>query len=116
MNGLATNQVGIQAFDGSATGAAVVSTTYNGPISLSAADSTGPITLIDKNTPAQHLMKNGHLVLSNITPMTTLGAFNLFADTTTVPGDPGGVVDVNSKANKESGSFIRINLGRQRGR
>jgi hypothetical protein len=107
--GLPSNSLMIQAFDYTASGVAALSTTYNGPITLSAADANGPVALLGYNPP--YMMTAGSLSLSGIT-VNVLGAFNLYADTAI--NGLGGVVDVTSKINPQSGSFIRVNLGRQR--
>jgi autotransporter-associated beta strand protein len=120
-NGLQTNQVKVQAFDFALVNgkpSQALSTTYDGPVTLSAAGNTGVITLLYNNAPYTNtpfFMTKGSVVISNITPNTSLGAFTLAADTTTAAGDPIAIT-VTSKTNKQSGSFIRINLGRQRGR
>ncbi len=114
--GLATNQVEIQAFDYSTSGGLVHATAYDGPITLTAADAAGPVTLrvgahTYTVTPPFNMSK-GKVIISNVTPNVAFGTFTLTADTTTLPGDPGGVVDVPS----QPGTFIRVNSGRQRGR
>jgi autotransporter-associated beta strand protein len=113
-NGLPSNAVQIQALDFTTAGVPALSTTYNGPITLSASNANGQVGLLLNGariaTTKQFLMTKGRVLITGLSPNVNFGEFSLIA-TTAVPGGSPSATSAG-----QTGVFIRINSGRQRGR
>jgi autotransporter-associated beta strand protein len=107
-NGLPTNTVMVQAFDFSLIGGALTPAIfYNGPVVL-----TPSVPVTPTLQPFYNLVDG--VVTVMLTPSTVFGQFTLDASTTLT--NPLGSLTVSTQGTQGSGSFVRYNPGRQRGR
>ena len=108
LSGLGTNQVRVDAFDFVSLGAIALAVNYGGPVTLSSN------VVLAGLKPSYQMPVGGTVIIKDITPLTALGSFTLFADLAI--NDLAGFAHVTSSGNATNGVFFRSNLGRQRGR